>query len=121
MCSLHFLRSKRLSELEAEAMLHLDEVFSAEIYARKAVVVGRRQRGKEVAKPWVSRGVSFGTFLLLLKEKCEHSRVNPSVFAFGESTSLYTREALVRRFTRSAAKCEYCCNNYFQMLKYGVN
>ena len=78
MCSLHFLRSKRLSELEAEAMLHLDEVFSAEIYARKAVVVGRRQRGKEVAKPWVSRGVSFGTFLSLLKEKCEHSRVNPS-------------------------------------------
>ena len=60
----------------------------AEIYARGGIVVGLLKRGKEVAKPWVSRGASFGTFLSLLKEKCEHSRVNPSVFAFGESTSL---------------------------------
>ena len=75
---LHFPCSKRLSELEAEAMLHLDEVFSAEIYARGAVGVGDVERGKEVLKPWVSRGVSFGTFLSLLKEKYEHCRVNPS-------------------------------------------
>ena len=38
---LYFPRSKRLSELEEEAMLHLDEVFSAEIYARGAVGVGK--------------------------------------------------------------------------------
>ena len=39
------------------------------------------QRGKEVVKPWVSRGVFFGTFFLLMKRKYEHSRVNPSVTA----------------------------------------
>ena len=55
-------------------MLHLDEVFTAEIYARGGIVVGRCQRGKEVVKPWVSRGVSFGTFLSLMKEKYEHLR-----------------------------------------------
>ena len=55
-------------------MLHFGEVFSAEIYARGGIVVGRRQRGKEVVKPWVSRGVSFGTFLSLMKEKYEHLR-----------------------------------------------
>ena len=53
-------------------MLHFGEVFSAEIYARNAVVMGRRQRGKEVLKPWVSNGVSFGTFVSLLKEKYDH-------------------------------------------------
>ena len=36
--------------------------------------VGAVERGKEVLKPWVSNGVSFGTFLSLLKEKYEHSR-----------------------------------------------
>ena len=55
-------------------MLHLGEVISAESYARDAIVVGRVKRGKEVVKPWVSRGASFGTFLSLLKEKYEHSR-----------------------------------------------
>ena len=54
-------------------MLPFGEVFSAEIYARNAIVVGDVKRGKEVVKPWVSRGVSFGTFLSLLKEKYEHS------------------------------------------------
>ena len=37
---LHFLCSKRLSGLDAEAMLHLDEIFCAEIYARSGIVVG---------------------------------------------------------------------------------
>jgi len=36
---LHFHSSKRLSGLVAEAMLHLDEVFSAEIYARDTTIV----------------------------------------------------------------------------------
>ena len=54
-------------------MLHFGEVFSAEIYARNTIVVGDVKRGKEVLKPWVSNGVSFGTFLSLLKEKYEHS------------------------------------------------
>ena len=54
-------------------MIHFGEVFAAEIYARNAIVVGRHQRGKEVLKPWVSSGGSFGTFLSLLKEKYEHS------------------------------------------------
>ena len=63
---------------EAEAMLHLDEVITAEIYARRGIIVEGVKRGKEVLKPWVSSGVSFGTFLLLMKEKYEHSRVNPS-------------------------------------------
>jgi len=49
------------------------EVFTAEIYARSAIVVGDVERGKEVLKPWVSSGGSFGTFLSLLKEKYEHS------------------------------------------------
>jgi len=50
--------------------------------------VGVVKRGKEVVKPWVSRGVSFGTFLSLMKEKYKHSRkikherVNPSVTAY---------------------------------------
>ena len=55
-------------------MLHFGEIFSAEIYARNAIVVGDVKRGKEVLKPWVSNGVSFGTFLSLLKEKYEQSR-----------------------------------------------
>ena len=54
-------------------MLPFGEVFSAEIYARSAIVVGDVERGKEVLKPWVSSGGSFGTFLSLLKEKYEHS------------------------------------------------
>ena len=37
---LYFHRCERLSELEAEAMLHLDEVIAAEIYARNGIVVG---------------------------------------------------------------------------------
>ena len=49
-----------------------------EIYARDGIVVGRVKRGKEVVKPWVSRGVFFRTFFSLLKRKCKHSRVNPS-------------------------------------------
>ena len=71
---LHFLCSKRLSRLGAEAMLHLDEVFCAEIYARSGIIVGVVKRGKEVLKPWVSSGVSFCTFLSLMKEKYKHSR-----------------------------------------------
>ena len=70
---LHFPCSERLSGIEAETMLHLGEVFSAEIYARNAIVVRDVERGKEVLKPWVSSGDSFGTFLSLLKEKYEHS------------------------------------------------
>ena len=97
---LYFPRSKRLSELEAEAMLHLDEVFSAEIYARGAVGVGDVERGKEVLKPWVSNGVSFGTFLSLMKEKYEHSRCqSPSQNQFLRTdfdSPLYTRGPLVR-------------------------
>ena len=54
-------------------MLYLDEVFSVEIYARSAIVVGDVERGKEVVKPWVSRGVFFRTFFSLLKRKCKHS------------------------------------------------
>ena len=34
----------------------------------------QRSALKEVLKPWVSSGVSFGTFLSLMKEKYEHSR-----------------------------------------------
>ena len=79
---LHFLCTERLSGLGAEAMLHLDEIFCAEIYARSGIVEGRYQRGKEVLKPWVSNGVSFGTFLSLMKEKYEHSRINPSVICY---------------------------------------
>jgi len=63
-------------------MQHLGEVFCAEIYARSGIIVGVVKRGKEVVKPWVSRGVSFGTFLSLMKEKYEHSRVNPSVICY---------------------------------------
>ena len=48
-------------------MLHLDEVFCAEIYAREGVVVGVVKRGKEVTKPWVSCGGFFRTFFSLLK------------------------------------------------------
>ena len=55
-------------------MLHLDEVIAAEIYARNGIVVGAVERGKEVVKPWVSRGVFFRTFFSLLKRKCKHSR-----------------------------------------------
>ena len=64
-------------------MQHFGEIFSAEIYARNAVDVGDVRRGKEVLKPWVSNGGSFGTFLSLLKEKYEHSaqKVSPSVTA----------------------------------------
>ena len=75
---LHFLCSKRLSGLGAEAMLHLDEVFCAEIYARSGIVVGVVKRGKEVLKPWVSSGVFFRTFFSLLKRKCKHSRYKQS-------------------------------------------
>ena len=46
---------------------------SARFYARNAIVVRDVERGKEVLKPWVSSGDSFGTFLSLLKEKYEHS------------------------------------------------
>ena len=46
----------------------------AEIYARGGIVVGLLKRGKEVVKPWVSRGVFFGTFFSLMKRKYEHSR-----------------------------------------------
>ena len=60
-------------------MQHLDEVIAAEIYARDGIVVGVVKRGKEVVKPWVSRGVFFRTFFSLLKRKCKHSRVNPPV------------------------------------------
>ena len=62
-------------------MQHLDEVIAAEIYARDGIVVGVVKRGKEVLKPWVSSGVFFRTFFSLLKRKCKHSRVNPSVTA----------------------------------------
>ena len=55
-------------------MLHLSEVLRAEIYARNGIVVKAVKRGKEVLKPWVSNGGSFGTFLSLLKEKYEHFR-----------------------------------------------
>ena len=55
-------------------MLHLDEVFSAEIYAKDALFVGEVKRGKEVLKPWVSSGVFFGTFFSLMKRKYQHSR-----------------------------------------------
>ena len=54
-------------------MQHFGEVFSAEIYARNAVDVGDVRRGKEAVKPWVSRGVFFGTFFSLMKRKYEHS------------------------------------------------
>ncbi len=50
-------------------MLHLGEVFSVEIYARDGIVVGAVKRGKEVVKPWVSRGVFFRPFFSLLKRK----------------------------------------------------
>ena len=43
---LHFRRSKRLSGLEAEAMLHFGEVFSVEIYARGGIVVGGVKRAE---------------------------------------------------------------------------
>ena len=69
---LHF-RAKAAAKRGAEAMQHFGEIFSAEIYARNAVDVGDVRRGKEVLKPWVSNGGSFGTFLSLLKEKYEHS------------------------------------------------
>ena len=39
---LHSHSSERLSGVDAEAMLHLDEVFSAEIYARDGIVVHRK-------------------------------------------------------------------------------
>ena len=55
-------------------MLHLDEVIAAEIYAGLVSFAGKHRRGKEVLKPWVSNGVSFGTFLSLMKEQYEHSR-----------------------------------------------
>jgi len=55
-------------------MLHLDEVITAEIYARRGIVVEGVKRGKEVLKPWVSSGVFFRTFFSLLKRKCKHSR-----------------------------------------------
>ena len=73
-------------------MLHFGEVFSAEIYARNAIVVGDVKRGKEVAVrklPSLHGGARGGgydpsheiksarkhcaTFLSLLKEKYEHS------------------------------------------------
>ena len=41
---LHFLCSKRLSGLDAESMLHLDEIFSAEIYARDGIVIEEVKR-----------------------------------------------------------------------------
>ena len=41
---LHVRRSKRLSGLEAEAMLHLDDVLKEEIYARGACSWGQYQR-----------------------------------------------------------------------------
>ena len=43
---LHFHRSKRLSGLGAETMLHFGEVFSAEIYARDGFVVGVVKRAE---------------------------------------------------------------------------
>jgi len=54
-------------------VLPFGEVFSVEIYARSAIVVGDVERGKEVVKPWVSRGVFFGTFFSLMKRKYKHS------------------------------------------------
>ena len=54
---------------------------------------------KEVTKPWVSCGVFFRTFFSLLKRKCKHSRINPSVCPTGSHLP-FTREALVRRNTR---------------------
>jgi len=69
----YIFEQERQRKEELKTIQHFGEIFSAEIYARNTIVVGRHQRGKEVLKPWVSNGVSFGTFLSLLKEKYEHS------------------------------------------------
>ena len=65
---------ERQRKEKLKTMLHLDEVFSAEIYAKDALFAGEVKRGKEVLKPWVSSGVFFGTFFSLMKRKYEHSR-----------------------------------------------
>ena len=87
-------------------MQHFGEVFAAEIYARNAIVVGDVKRGKEVLKPWVSSGGSFGTFLSLLKEKYEHSRKKtydyPSVFLLRKNPVPLTRGAEALRASQSS-------------------
>ena len=68
---LHFRRSKRLSGLEAEAMLHLDEVFSAEIYARDGSVVGGVKRVEGSLETMGFKGCFLSHFLFAVEKKVQ--------------------------------------------------
>ena len=68
---LHFRGSERLSGLEAEAMLHLDEIFSAEIYARDGIVIEEVERveGSHETMGFVRRFLSH--FLFAVEKKVQ--------------------------------------------------
>ena len=68
---LHFHSSERLSELEAESMQHLDEVFSAEIYARDGIVIEEVKRVKGSLETMGFKRRFLSHFLFAVEKKVQ--------------------------------------------------
>ena len=75
-------------------MLHLDEVFSAEIYARDTIVVGRPHRVEGSRETMGFTRRFFWYFSFADERKVRTFLVNNPSVSLAADSSLYTREPL---------------------------
>ena len=91
--SISYISEQKRQRKEKQRRCYISAKFFTQRFTRGVLVRGDSISAlKEVLKSWVSNGVSFGTFLSLMKEKYEHSRVNP--FASLRSAPPFTQGRL---------------------------